>query len=95
MIIDAGRSVLTMESDAARERYQKVYVRFSSERERFEVAGATVLKRRGREIELLAHTDLANVLTQVSAASPETVSTEALTLEEIFVATLGSDRKVA
>jgi ABC-2 type transport system ATP-binding protein len=94
-IIDAGKAVLTMAADEARERFQKVYVRFPTERERIEVAGATVLKRRGREFELLAHANLPNVLAQISATSPEMVSSEALTLEEIFVTTLQTERSVA
>ena len=86
-IIDAGRAVMTMESDAAREQFQKVYVRFPSVLPEFEIAGAQVVKRRGREIELIVRENAGAVIDRVRATSPEMVSTEALTLEEIFVAT--------
>lgn len=94
-IIDAGRAVLTLEADAARGQFQKVYVRFPSERDRFDVAGAEVLKRRGREMELLVRDGAAAVLERLAASSPEMVSTESLTLEEIFVNTLQTERGAA
>ncbi len=94
-IIDAGRAVLTLEADAARERFQKVYARFPSELTGFEVAGAEVLKRRGREIEFLVRERAADVIERIRASSPEMVSTESLTLEEIFVSTLQPERGAA
>lgn len=94
-IIEAGREVLTLESDVARERFQKVYVRFPSERAGFEVAGARVVKRRGREIELLVDGHSNDVLDRLSASSPEAISTESLSLEEIFVSTLHAERGAA
>ena len=48
-IIEHGRDVLTLDADAARERYQKIYARFATEPRRSISAGARVLRRRGRE----------------------------------------------
>jgi ABC-2 type transport system ATP-binding protein len=87
-IIDRGRNVLTLDADEARERYQKVYARFSSEPADLVVPGARVLRQRGREIEIMANGNSAAVIGYLQARSPETVTTEALTLEDIFVATL-------
>jgi ABC-2 type transport system ATP-binding protein len=87
-IIDGGRDVLTMESDAARARYQKIYARFASEPTGLDLAGARVLRQGGREIEIVVDSHCGGVLERMKARSPETLTSEALSLEEIFVATL-------
>jgi ABC-2 type transport system ATP-binding protein len=87
-IIDRGRAVLTLDADAARERYQKVYARFSSEPSGFTIPGARVLRIRGRELEIVMEGNAAPLLEALRARSPETLTTESLTLEEIFVSTL-------
>jgi len=87
-IIEKGREVLTLEADAVRERYKKVHARFPLEPAALDVAGARVLRRQGREIELLVNGNASDVLARLSAQSPETLTTEALTLEEIFVVAL-------
>jgi ABC-2 type transport system ATP-binding protein len=87
-IIDNGRQVLTLDADAARARYQKIYARFASVPGTIDLGGARVLRQRGREFEVLVNGNAADVLARIQARSPESVSTESLTLEEIFVATL-------
>ena len=87
-IIDEGRQVLTLGADAARERYQKVYARFASEPGAIDLAGARVLRQRGREYEVLVNGNAADVMARLQARAPEALTTESLTLEEIFVATL-------
>jgi ABC-2 type transport system ATP-binding protein len=87
-IIEQGRQVLTLEADAARERYQKIYARFASEPGPIDLAGTRVLRQRGREFEVLVNGNAADVLSRLQARSPEALTTESLTLEEIFVATL-------
>jgi ABC-2 type transport system ATP-binding protein len=87
-IIDQGRSVLTLAADAARERYQKIYARFTSEPPVLDLAGARVLRRGGRDIEVVVNGNSADVMERLKARSPETLTMEALTLEEIFIATL-------
>ncbi len=87
-IIDRGRDVLTLESDVARERYQKIHVRFAGEPAALDIAGARVLRTRGRDIEMVVNGNAADVMLALRARSPETLSIEALTLEEIFVSTL-------
>ena len=97
-IIDAGREVLTMESDTAREQFQKVHVRFPSDPAHVDIAGARLLRRRGRELELLAQgspSAIAAVVSRLTAQGPEAISTEALTMEEIFVNTLQVERGAA
>ena len=87
-IIDCGRNVLTLDADTARERYQKVYARFPSNPPALDIGGARLLRRRGREIEVMVNGNAMEVTERLKASSPETLSVEALTLEEIFVSTL-------
>ena len=87
-IIERGKAVLSLDADTARGRYQKIYARFASEPKALDLGGARVLRQRGREYEVLVNGNSADVLARIQARSPETVSTESLTLEEIFVTTL-------
>ena len=87
-IIDAGREVLTLDADAARGRYQKIYARFARPPADLGLKRAQVLSQRGREIEVLTDDDAAEVETRLRAHSPEALEVESLTLEEIFVTTL-------
>ncbi len=89
-IIEEGREVLTLDADAARERYQKIYARFASEPAPVDFAGARILHRAGREIELVANGNSAQLIERLRAFSLEDVRTEALTLEDIFVSTVRS-----
>lgn len=87
-IIDRGREVMTLQADAARERYQRVYARFPREVPVTELGELRVLRRQGRELEVVVNGNQARVMEQLRALSPEALTSEALTLEEIFVATL-------
>ena len=94
-IIERGRDVLTLEADAARERYQKIHARFSEAPGTLDLAGAQVLRQQGREIEVVVNGNAASVMERLRARSPETMTTEALTLEEIFVTTLQPERAMS
>lgn len=87
-IIEHGREVLTLAADTARERYQKIYARFATEPAGLDLDGAQVIRRGGREIELVANGNSGVLLDRLKARSPEALTSEALTLEEIFVTTL-------
>jgi len=87
-IIDAGKSVLTLEADEARSRYQKIRARFAGEAPEANFAGALHLRRNGRELELIANGAANEIMERLRLHSPESLTSEALTLEEIFVATL-------
>ena len=87
-IIDAGREVLTLDADAARERYQRINARFIDEVPQLEIPGTPVVHWRGRDVEILADGNGAAIIDRLRAHALETVSTESLTLEEIFVSTL-------
>ena len=87
-IIDQGRAVLSLEADEARARYQKVYARFAVMPSTLDLGGAQILRQRQREVEVLVTGNAADVIARLTARSPETIETEALSLEEIFLATL-------
>jgi ABC-2 type transport system ATP-binding protein len=89
-IIDQGRDVLTLDADAARERFQRVHATFSQEAAGLELGGSHVLRRQGRELDILADGNCTEVIERLRVHAPETVTTEALSLEEIFVSTLQS-----
>ena len=86
-IIEHGREVLTLDADTARERYQKVYARFA-ESASIDIPGARVLRRAGRELEVLADGNSAQLVEQLRAHGPESIRTEALSLEDIFISTV-------
>jgi ABC-2 type transport system ATP-binding protein len=87
-IVDGGREVLTLGADAARARYQKIYARFADDPGALDLPSARAVRRRGREVEIVANGDSADVLARLKSRSPEVLTTESLTLEEIFVSTL-------
>jgi ABC-2 type transport system ATP-binding protein len=94
-IIERGRDVLTLDADVARTRYQKIYARFADDPGTFDLAGAHVLRRQGRELEVVVNGNAADVTARLKARSPETLTSESLTLEEIFVATLEPNKAIA
>jgi ABC-2 type transport system ATP-binding protein len=88
-IIDRGRNVLTMDADTAREQFQKIYVRFPSAVPTVDFDGCRVVRQQGREIELVVDGTVNRApatMDRLKALSPETLQSEPLSLEEIFVA---------
>jgi ABC-2 type transport system ATP-binding protein len=94
-IIEQGREVMSLAADAARERYQRIYARFAQPPPAVEFEGAKITRREGRELELTVSANRERVLDRLKAMSPESVRTEALTLEEIFVAALKQEGAAA
>jgi ABC-2 type transport system ATP-binding protein len=94
-ILDRGREVMTLESDLARERYRKIHVRFRQETPAFELAEVAVLRREPREVELVANGNSERVLEELRALRPESIHTESLTLEEIFVTAMQTGKLTA
>ena len=84
-IIEQGRELLAMESDAARDRFKKIRARFAQEL-KLDLPGALKVKRTGREMEILANGNSEELLAELKAHQPEELRTESLSLEEIFVA---------
>jgi len=89
-IVDRGRAVLTMDSDQARERYRKIRARFAQAPPELDLKAALRVKREGRELELIVNGGGGDLLEHLQQHNPEALSTESLTLEEIFFAKLKS-----
>ncbi|HWH71806.1 MAG TPA: ABC transporter ATP-binding protein, partial [Candidatus Sulfotelmatobacter sp.] len=87
-ILDNGREAVTLEADEARARYKKIRARFAGAPPAVAFPGAKHLRREGRELELTVNGHAEDILQQLHSLAPEAVTTEALTLEEIFVAAL-------
>jgi len=87
-IIDRGRDVLTLDSDQARERFRKIRARFAQAPPEIDLKAALRVRREGRELEVIANGAGPELLERLRQHNPETLTTEALTLEEIFVAAL-------
>ena len=87
-IIEGGRAVLTLDADVARGRYQRILARFAHDPSAIHLPGSRVLRTREREVEILSIGDSDAVIGQLRAHALETVTTEAMSLEEIFVSTV-------
>ncbi len=85
-IIDKGRTVLTLDADTARSRFQKLRVRFPGEAPSVTIPGALHVRRDGRELEILVNGRADEVRGALAAHQPEAVQTESLSLEEVFIA---------
>ncbi len=85
-IIEEGRELLTMEADAARDRFKKIRARFAQAPAKLDLPGSLRVKQSGRELEILANGDSDQLVARLKAHQPEDLQTESLTLEEIFVA---------
>lgn len=85
-IIEQGRELLTMEADAARDRFRKIHARFAQPPTLPELAGALQVKQNGREVEIMANGGSERLMEELKAMSPEELRCESLSLEEIFVA---------
>jgi len=87
-IIEHGREALSLEADTARSRYKKIRARFAEAVPAAEFPLAKHVRREGRELELTVNGHSEEILAKLRALTPEEITTEALTLEEIFVAAL-------
>jgi len=87
-IMDAGRNVLSLGADQARERYQKIRARFPQAPPALDFPGALHTRRNGRELEIIANGGGPEIIGRLRELGPESLTTESLTLEEVFVATL-------
>jgi ABC-2 type transport system ATP-binding protein len=85
-IIDQGRELLAMNADEARERFKKIRVRFPEIPSKLNFPGALRVQQVGREMEILANGNSEQLLEQLRTMRPEELRCEALSLEEIFVA---------
>jgi ABC-2 type transport system ATP-binding protein len=86
-IIDQGRALLTLRADEARDRYRRIRVRFSQTLPDLDLSKALHVRRAGRELDLIVNGGGPEIVERLRSHNPEALTTEALTLEEVFVAT--------
>ena len=84
-IIAQGKELLTMEADQARDRFRKIRVRLPESAPELDLHDALVVRRAGREMEILANGNSEALLEKLRAHQPAQLNVEALSLEEIFV----------
>jgi ABC-2 type transport system ATP-binding protein len=87
-IMDRGRNVLTLGADDARQRYQKIRARFAGAAPELKLEGALNIRKTGREVEVIANGGGDRICEELRRLAPESLTSEALSLEEIFVAAL-------
>lgn len=87
-IMNHGRNVVSYGADEARDRYKKIRARFPESAPAVQLSGVLRLERKGRELVAVANGEAARVMEELRRLRPESLTSESLTLEEIFVATL-------
>jgi ABC-2 type transport system ATP-binding protein len=85
-IIEQGRELLTMDADAARDRFKKIRARFADTPPSLPLPGSLSVRQSGRELELIANGNSEQLLEELRSREPEDLCCESLTLEEIFIA---------
>ena len=86
MIIEQGKALLTMEAEAARDRFRKIRANFAEAPAGLDLGGALQTRQSGRELEILADGNSGQLMERLRAAKPEELRCDSLSLEEIFVA---------
>lgn len=92
-IMDQGRNVLSMPADQARDHFRRIRARFAGQTPEIDFSGALDVQRNGRELELIANGTAGAIMDRLRALSPESLTVESLTLEEVFIATVKQERK--
>ena|SRR5436190_639506 len=87
-IMDNGRDLISLGADQARQRYQKIRARFAQQPPSVDFKAALQVRRNGRELELIANGEGPEIMEMLRGLSPESLTSEALSLEEVFIATL-------
>lgn len=89
-LIDGGRDVLTLTTDLARERYQRIHARFATQATVPDIANVISSRKLGRDLELVVNGQRDRVLEELRLCQPEDLRQESLSLEETFATVLSS-----
>lgn len=92
-IMNEGRNVLSMPADQARDHFRRIRARFTGQVPAIDLSGALEVQQNGRELELIANGEAGAIMDRLRALSPESLTVESLTLEEVFIATVKQERK--
>jgi len=92
-IMSQGRNVLSMPADHARDHFRRIRARFAGQVPPVELSGALEVQQKGRELELIANGEAGAIMDRLRGFSPESLTIESLTLEEVFIATVKRETK--
>jgi ABC-2 type transport system ATP-binding protein len=95
-IIEAGRELLTMEADTARNHFKKIRARFvqpPASTDLSAIAGVLSARENGREVEILANGHSDAIVERLRLLKPDDIACESLSLEEIFIASKALKQK--
>ena len=85
-IMEKGRAVVSLDADDARSRYRRLRARFEGDvPDDANFSAAKSVKRDGRSVELVVNGNGDSMLEWLKSLNPAEITTEALTLEEIFL----------
>ena len=88
-VVDQGRAVLTSDADEARAKFRRLRARFEGDAPpESEFKAAKSVKRDGRSVELIVNGNGDELLAKLRTLKAAEVTTESLTIEEIFMATV-------
>jgi ABC-2 type transport system ATP-binding protein len=87
-IIEQGRAVMSLEADTAREQFQRIRARFTDVPPALDFKEIVKANQEGREWDVVVRGNVQPVLERMRACRPESLTTEALSLEEIFMTAL-------
>jgi ABC-2 type transport system ATP-binding protein len=88
-VIDQGRAVMTLDADEARSKFRRLRAQFDGDAPaEGEFKAAKSVKRDGRTLELVVNGNGDEILARLRAMKAAEVTTESLTLEEIFMASV-------
>lgn len=89
-VVDQGRAVFEANADDARSKFRRLRARFPEEAPPAATfASAKSVRRDGRNLELIVNGNGDAILSQLNTYRPSSVESEALSLEEIVIATVG------
>ena len=89
-VVDQGRAVFEAHADDARSTFRRLRARFPEEAPPAATfAAAKSVRRDGRNLELIVNGNGDALLSQLNTYRPSSVESEALSLEEIVIATVG------
>jgi hypothetical protein len=85
---------VTLRADEARQRYQRIRARFSETAPNLDLSAALQVRRAGRELDVVVNGSGSEIIGRLQKHNPESLTTESLTLEELFVAASRSAEEV-
>jgi ABC-2 type transport system ATP-binding protein len=94
-IIEKGRDILTIATDDARERFQKVVVRFPDENVDLKGINCLRLVQEARHADVFCNGNLDEVEAQLKQMKPESMNRETLSLEEMFMMRVQAEKESA